>query len=278
VEDKKKTIIIKRVKKGHGGGHGGSWKVAYADFVTAMMAFFLLMWLLAMVSPEKKAVMSLYFKEFSLFEKGGKSFMQEGGLKPLFESPGQQGAETQDVTKDADLGGKEVKAGALLAQVEQRMKTAKEDFKGSILVDTSENGVRIQIVDRKEVPIFLAGSPQLTEEGKRIARFVASSMRGLPNDIVVEGHTDASGGTSDQSLNWELSALRACNAKRELEASGMELGKIARVVGYAQTMLLIKDDPEDPRNRRVSIIFLHQKKSKTGTPYDWVWKGPPSEK
>jgi len=277
VEEKKKTVIIKRVKKGHGGGHGGSWKVAYADFVTAMMAFFLLMWLLAMSSPEQKAVMSLYFKEFSLFEKGGKSFMQEGGLKPLFESPGKDSPEKLDASPDAELGGKEAK-GDLLMQVQKRMEGAKDDVKSSIIVDNSEIGVRIQIVDQKETPVFLAGSPLLTEDGKRIARFVASSMRGLPNDIVVEGHTDASGGRGDNISNWELSALRACNAKRELEASGIELGRIGRVVGYAQTMLLVKDDPEDPRNRRVSIIFLHQKKKKTGTPYDWVWKGPLSDK
>lgn len=277
MEDKKKTVIIKRVKKGHGGGHGGSWKVAYADFVTAMMAFFLLMWLLAMSSPEQKAVMSLYFKEFSLFEKGGKSFMQEGGIKPLFESPGHEGTDKKDNASDSELGGKEAR-GDLLAQVEKRVEGAKDNLKGNIVVDTSEAGIRVQIVDKKEAPVFLAGSPQLTEDGKRVVRFVASSMKGLPNDIVVEGHTDASGSRTDQMANWELSALRACNAKRELEVSGIDLGRIVRIVGYAHTMPLVKEDPEDPRNRRVSIIFLYQKKHKSSSPYDWVWKGPVPKK
>lgn len=277
MEEKKKVIIIKRVKKGHGGAHGGSWKVAYADFVTAMMAFFLLMWLLAMVSPEKRAVMSLYFKEFSLFEKGGKSFLQEGGVKPLFQSPGQEGSDRQDVTSDGELGGKSAR-GDLLTQVEKKIQGVSDGFKNSILVDTTERGVRIQIVDRKEIPIFLSGSPQLTEDGKRIVRFVASSMRGLPNDIEVEGHTDASGSSTDQMANWELSALRACNAKKELEASGIDPGRVTKVVGYAQTRLLIQDNPDDPRNRRISIIFLYQKNNKPSTPYDWVWKKPVSGK
>lgn len=279
MEEKKKNIIVKKIKKSHGGHHGGSWKVAYADFVTAMMAFFLLMWLLNMASPEKKAVMSRYFKEFSLFDKGGKSFMQEGGVKPLFDSPGHEGTEKDSTaSKNAELGSKEEK-GALLAQVEKQIDGFKKDsFRNNIIVDTTEAGVRVQIVDRKETPVFLAGSPQLTEDGKRIVRLVASSMRGLPNDISVEGHTDASGSKNDQMANWELSALRACNAKRELELSGIELGRIARIVGYAQSMLLIKEDPEDSRNRRISLIFLYKKLGKSGTPYDWVWKGPPSGK
>lgn len=277
MEEKKKAVIIKKVKKGHGGGHhGGSWKVAYADFVTAMMAFFLLMWLLAMVAPEKKAVMALYFKDFSLFEKGGKSFMAEGGLKPLLNQKEDPNTGQDEASKESsgDAAGKS----NLLSQVEQKIIGLADGLKNNILVDTSEEGVRIQIVDRKESPIFPAGSPQFTEEGKRVVRSVAASMRGLPNDIVVEGHTDASGTKNDQVTNWELSAMRACSAKKELEASGIEAGRVIKVAGFAHTVPLIREDPEDPRNRRVSIVFLYKKKQKAKSPYDWVWKPPPSKK
>ena len=262
-----KVIIIKKVKKGHGGHHGGSWKVAYADFVTAMMAFFLLMWLLSMVSPEKRAVMSLYFKNFSLFEHGGKSFMMEGGVKPVFKSGGQEHYETQDPASSAVSEEEQLK-GMLSSGVEDKIKS----HSNSVLVDVSETGVRIQIVDRKENPIFPPGSPALTEDAKKILALVSASMKNLPNQIVIEGHTDASHTRNEQISNWELSTLRACAARRELETHGFDPFRIAHVAGYADKVPLIKDDPADPRNRRVSIIFLFNKqKQKRKDPYDWVW-------
>ena len=267
MEKKPKIIIIKKVKKGGGGDHGGSWKVAYADFVTAMMAFFLLMWLLSMVSPEKRAVMSLYFKNFSLFEHGGKSFMMEGGVKPVFKSGGQEYYETQD-SSSSGLSEEEQLKGMLASGVEDKAKS----LGNNILVDVSEEGVRIQIVDRKENPIFPPGSPALTEDAKRIIALVSASMKNLPNQIIIEGHTDASHTRNEQISNWELSTLRACAARREMESNGFDPFRIAHVAGYADKVVLIKDDPSDPRNRRVSIVFLfNKKKQKRKDPYDWVW-------
>jgi chemotaxis protein MotB len=274
MEAKPKIVIIKRVKKAAGGHHGGSWKVAYADFVTAMMAFFLLMWLLSMVSPEKRAVMSLYFKQFSLFEKGGKSFMFDGSFKALSQSGGQEYYDTGDET----TGGftEEELKGQLVSDLQQKL----EKSKGSILIETSEAGVRIQIVDRKEAPIFPTGSYQLTEDGKRLIKLVAATMKKLPNQIVLEGHTDSTVGKNQTMSNWELSAMRACAAKREFEADGVDSTKINRIVGYSNTAPLFPGDPDDARNRRISIVFVYNKKKPKASdnPYGWLWKPPPAGK
>jgi chemotaxis protein MotB len=272
MEKKSKVIIIKKVKKGHGEHHGGSWKVAYADFVTAMMAFFLLMWLLSMVAPEKRAVMSLYFKNFALFDHGGKSFMMEGGVKPAMKSGGQEFYETQEEVNTGFTSQEEMK-GSLLAGVEK----SDQSIKGNILVDVSEVGVRLQIVDKIEHPIFQAGSAVLTEDAKKVLKVAAATMRDLPNAIVIEGHTDASFTRNEQISNWELSTLRACAARRELEMNGIDPFRIDKVAGYADKIPLIKDNPADARNRRVSIVFLfNKKKHKPIDPYDWVWSSAPT--
>ncbi|MBP8645307.1 MAG: OmpA family protein [Syntrophobacteraceae bacterium] len=271
MEEKPKIIVVKKVRKDHGGHHGGSWKVAYADFVTAMMAFFLLLWLLSMVSPEKRAVMALYFKYFSLFERGGQSFMQEGGMNPLSQTGGQEYYETGENKTEGFLQLEDA-AGKVMSQILEQAQGLKEN----VVVDTTDFGVRIQIVDRAESPVFLSGSPQLTEVGKKLTRIVADTMRNLPNEIVVEGHTDSSVGKNEPISNWELSSLRACNAKKELESAGIQPAKISRVVGYAERAPLIRDNPLDPRNRRISIIFLYGKKQAPANPYEWVWKTPPA--
>jgi chemotaxis protein MotB len=257
MDEKPKKIIIKKVHKGHAAHHGGSWKVAYADFVTGMMAFFLLMWLLSMVSPEKKAVLSLYFKHFTLFEKGGQSFMLEGGPK-LMSGPKAQGAaivEGDDTS--AGLTKEELK-GLLQDQVNKKLESESKN----IIVDISKNGIRIQIIDTEGKAAFPPGSAQLTDMGKKILRVIAETTRGLPHKVVVEGHTDASPAKGEQASNWELSAARACAARRELELNGTNPGRIERVVGFADRAPLIEDNPSDPRNRRISIIFLFPQKER----------------
>lgn len=161
MEDKPKRIVIKKVKKHGEGHHGGSWKVAYADFVTAMMAFFLMLWLLSMVSTEKRAVLAAYFKDFSLFEKGGKSFMMDGGIKPTIQH--QTGSDVVDITNESGTAMNEEIAAKILASLESR-----GDYpKNQVLVEMSPDGIRIQIVDSKENPIFPPGSAQLTDAGKK---------------------------------------------------------------------------------------------------------------
>lgn len=250
--DKSKSIIIKKVKKGHEGHHGGSWKVAYADFVTAMMAFFLLLWLITMVSPEKRAALSEYFKHFSIFEKAGQSFMMEGQQALM-----QKGEER----KTFDFG--DGKAALSPEDLKEKLKKAIEEklraLKDQMIVDIFEGGVRIQLVDLEGKSMFQPGSAQLSPSAREILKIVSENIKDLPNRIAVEGHTDASPLKAGRITNWELSTDRASSARRELEANGIDPVRIARVVGYADTELLIKNNPNDPRNRRISIILLQSK-------------------
>ncbi len=248
-----RKVIIKKVRKKHGEGHhGGSWKVAYADFVTAMMAFFLLLWLLSMVSTEKRAVMAEYFKNFSLFKESGKTFqpgsafviadhIKKAELKPenvamsLKKALGRKGAGQQ---------GKAPGTGQEEALMEH------------LRVDAVDGGVRIQIIDREGSPMFQLGSAEPTVKCREIIAAVAEVIRDQDARIAVEGHTDAAPFRGDQITNWELSTNRASAARRMLESSGLDPARVARVVGYADTDLLVKQNPKDPQNRRISIILL----------------------
>jgi len=248
-----RKVIIKKVRKKHGGGHhGGSWKVAYADFVTAMMAFFLLLWLLSMVSTEKRAVMAEYFKNFSLFKESGKTFqpgsafviadhIKKAELKPenvamsLKKALGRKGAGQQ---------GKAPGTGQEEALMEH------------LRVDAVDGGVRIQIIDREGSPMFQLGSAEPTVKCREIIAAVAEVIREQDARIAVEGHTDAAPFRGEQITNWELSTNRASAARRMLESSGLDPARVARVVGYADTDLLVKQNPKDPQNRRISIILL----------------------
>lgn len=270
MDEKPKIIVIKRVKKAHGGHHGGSWKVAFADFMTAMMAFFLVMWLLSMVAPEKRAVMSLYFKNFSLFEHGGQSFMQTGGLKAMESKGGDEYYEKGEPPPSSGFTEEELK-GHLTTELQKGMGS----MAANVLVELSEVGVRVQIVDTKDGLVFSPGSHQMTDLGKKVLRVAAQTMKNVPNKVIIEGHTDSSVIRNEQMSNWELSSLRACSARRELELDGIGADRVERVVGFANKEPLFKDNLEDPRNRRVSIVFLYsKKKQKPQDPYDWVWKSP----
>lgn len=252
--DKKSTIIIKKIRKGHEGHHGGQWKVAYADFVTAMMAFFLLMWLITMVSPEKRAAVAEYFKHFTLFQESGQSFMQESSQ--IFQ---QAGGEVKTSTTEFGKGAGELSAEDLKERLKKAIEEKLKALKDQAIVDIFEGGVRIQLVDLEGKPMFQPGSAQLSPGAKEILKIVTENIKDIPNRIAVEGHTDAAPLRAGRITNWELSTERASSARRELEANGVSPDRIARVVGYADTELLIKDNPNDPRNRRISIILLQSK-------------------
>ncbi len=252
--NKKSTIIIKKIKKGHEGHHSGAWKVAYADFVTAMMAFFLLMWLLAMVSPERRAALSDYFKYFNIFESPGETFMMEGQPQMLQEPVPQAKTAPHPLEVGIEISPEDLK-GRLKKAIEEKLQALQDQ----IIVDVFEGGVRIQIVDMVGKEIFRIGSAEMTPIAREIVKIVSENIKDLPNRIAVEGHTDASPFVGGKITNWELSTDRASFARRELERNGIDPEKIARVVGYADTELLIKDNPRDPRNRRISIILLQPK-------------------
>ncbi len=262
----KKAVIIKKVKKGgHGGHHGGAWKIAYADFVTAMMAFFLLMWLLNNVSEEKKEQLSIYFKEFSVFEgvpesmnmgAGGKASSDAELLTPILME-GTVGMYAEGKSQEQIL--KEAMAKA----IEEKLKA----YKDELIVDTFDNGVRIQMLYGEGNPFFESASSQLTGDARKVLKVIADTVRDMPNQVAVEGHTDAVplGGPNSRYTNWELSTDRASSARLILQEFGVDPKRIVRVAGYAATQPLILDNPEDPRNRRVSILLFNDP---TQTPQD----------
>jgi len=247
VKDKSgRTIIIKKIKKVHGGAHGGSWKVAYADFVTALMAFFLLLWLLSMVSPDKRAQMSQYFKSFNIFKEQGSSPFS-GSSKVLAK----EGGDIQIAQVRAQLN-----AEALRKKIKSAVEHKLKSMESQVMIDITDAGVRIQITDEEGSVMFQKGSAQPTQKAKEILALLAENIKDTNNKIVVEGHTDSVPFRGEQTTNWELSTSRASAARRELEANGIEPSRIARVVGYSDQELLIREDPENPRNRRISIILL----------------------
>ncbi len=251
--EERTPIVIRRIKKKrHGEHHGGSWKVAYADFVTAMMAFFLLLWLITMVSPDKKLAVSEYFKNFNVFKEesaGGRSFMDKN-------------AAVLTLTNKAIRLGPQDLATKLKKAVDEKL----GQLKDQVQVDIIEGGVRIQIIDLEGSTMFQSGSADLTERARTILSLVSENLRDLPNRIAVEGHTDSAPFRGSQITNWELSTARASAARREMENDGIDPGKIARVVGYADQELYIKENPKDPRNRRISVIVLQPEGTAASTP------------
>lgn len=285
------SIIIKRVKKVAAGHHGGAWKVAYADFVTAMMAFFLLLWLLNAVTEEQLTGISNFFAPTmaSKSESGaggilGGQVIGEGAQTSQHSSPslvehlppssiGPGGDDlTQNVTGEGDNAGmteKEFKE-QMAKNEQQKFDKAKEmldnamkgipelkPFQGSMLVDNTPEGLRIQITDQDGLAMFPAGSSAMYGHTRALIDLVSRIVNQLPNKIAIAGHTDGipfrdpSGYT-----NWELSADRALATRRTLVAAGVPEARIDRVVGKADTEPLVPDDPKAPRNRRISIILL----------------------
>jgi chemotaxis protein MotB len=258
-------VIIKKIrKKGHGGGHGGAWKVAYADFVTAMMAFFLLMWLLAMVSPEKRAGVSYYFKHFNVFDKAGLSFV-ETKITPKVSLMDNQALGKPELSlKIEEEEEKALKSGEALSEYLKKEIEAKlSDFKDQIVIDTFEGAVRVEILDKETGTMFPLGSAEISTNGKRILKIISPAIITSGRKIAIEGHTDALVfAASHKYSNWELSTERASAARREMERNGLPPEMLIRVTGYAATEPLVKSNLYDPRNRRISILMFYQYKIK----------------
>ena len=258
-----KSIIIKKIKKGHAGAHGGAWKVAYADFMTAMMAFFLLMWLLSMVVPEKRAGVEQYFREFSLFDKQSTMDVRQGGaMIPLQDkAPVPQ---RDELTEPDAKGVPAVQPVEIQKKIRQAIDINLPELKDQVIVEANEAGVRIQLLYDEKDPMFAKGSPELTASGKRALKVVAAQLAPLPNKIAVEGHTDSVNYSGGKYTNWELSTARASSARVGLELSGLTGERLARVAGYAATQPLFPDNPADARNRRISILVMNYVKPKDG--------------
>jgi len=281
-------VIVKRYKKVAGGHHGGAWKVAYADFVTAMMAFFLVMWLVTTVSKEQRAAIFDYFKNPSM--EPGKSTKPAPGMqgpggastspidlrgrldalrsiqnaKPGIGAPvtpASQAASKGGVqSEELDDAAKEKRKLELLMQsLEDAIAKSKslEPFKNQLLLDITSEGLRIQIMDAQNRPMFDRGSASLKIYTAEILRELTPYLNSVPNRISLTGHTDVTPYVGTSGLtNWELSSERANAARRALEAAGLSKDKTTRVVGLASSVLFDKQNPTSPTNRRISLILM----------------------
>jgi len=273
-----RPIIVKRIKKGGGGHHGGAWKIAYADFVTAMMAFFLLMWLLGSTAKGDLNGIAEYFKTplkvamaggsgsgdaNTVLPGGGKDLTrQEGQLRKGQNDPivrKQTLKEAQQELERAERSRLE----ALKTRIEKAIDSnpTLRQFKNQLLIDITSEGLRIQIVDEKNRPMFALASAQLQPYTKDILHEIGKTLNDVPNKISLSGHTDATSYSSGEKgySNWELSADRANASRRELVVGGMDESKVLRVVGLSSAVMLDKEDPFNPINRRISIIVMNKK-------------------
>lgn len=293
-KDELQQIIVKRVKKVEGGHHGGAWKVAYADFVTAMMAFFLLLWLLNVSTDEQLAQIANYFdpthpriadtNSGAGGLMGGTSVSPEGAMvtnvQPLTQprptgASGQGEASEKDIQKgpetyeesalaqmEAELRQQEeARFSAAKEELEQRLKENPElaELAKNLMIDITPEGLRIQIVDQDGRPMFPSGKAEMYDYTRKLVATVADVVKTMPNEISIRGHTDANPYPAGaRYTNWELSADRANASRRVLGNFGIEAQRLANVVGKADREHLIADAPSDPRNRRISFILLRE--------------------
>ncbi len=263
-DESQRPIHIKKIKKASHGHHGGAWKIAYADFVTAMMAFFLLLWLLSSVSQGTLNGVSEYFKTpLRVALMGGKSAADasspiKGGGQDLTRQDGQR-----KKTEEMDERQKEK---VLLAKLQARIKEAIEknkilnQYKNQLLLEMTPEGLRIQIIDEKNRPMFDSGSSRLLPHTKDLLQELGRQLNEVQNRLSISGHTDAapySAGDKGFS-NWELSSDRANAARRELVVGGMQDSRLLRVVGQGSATLLDRVFPNNPINRRISIVILNK--------------------
>jgi chemotaxis protein MotB len=279
------TIVIKKIKKGGHGHHGGAWKVAFADFVTAMMAFFLLMWLLESASEEQKRGIAGYFQNPMGASTGmgaSNALIDTGGgldaMKVLQGVPTGSPGDGQDRSSPNfdPMSALEVSPEELLARVQAAERRSLEqlklqfeaaieenpdlaDFRDQLRVDVTGEGLRIQIIDEQTRSMFEPGSARLEEYTRAILHEIARVVNTLPNRLSISGHTDRTAlARTDGYSNWELSAERANAARRELLRAGIPEEKIARVVGMGSSVLYDRRHPTSPVNRRITIVLLNK--------------------
>lgn len=279
-----KPIVIKRIKKITNQHTGGTWKIAYADFVTAMMAFFLLMWLLGSTTQGDKEGIAEYFKtplRVALLGgdgSGDSTSVIKGGGDDIKKKIGQMNrSEFNDLKRSIDIDALQAlqeryeheQLEKLKARIEKAIdkNPALNKFKSQLLLDITSEGLRIQIVDEKNRPMFAIGRAELQSYTKVILHEIGKMLNDVPNRISLSGHTDATPYPSGEKSysNWELSADRANASRRELIAGGMSPGKMLRVVGLSSAVQFDQEDPFSPFNRRISIIVMNKKTEETIT-------------
>jgi chemotaxis protein MotB len=275
-DDSSRPIVIKRIKKGGGGAHGGAWKLAYADFVTAMMAFFILMWLLGSTAKGDLQGIADFFQNPMKVASASSGGSGMGDATSILQGGGQDLSRNSGQIKRGDIA--EAEKRRLRREFERRERQALESlkkkleeliddspqlriFKKQLLLDITSEGLRIQIVDEQNRPMFDLASDQLKPYTRTILHEIGTVLNDVPYRISLAGHTDAarfSGGEQGFS-NWELSANRANASRRELVLGGMDDTKVLRVVGLSSSVLFDPNDPLNPVNRRISIVVLNKR-------------------
>jgi len=236
---KGQPIIVIKKTGGHGGHHGGAWKVAYADFVTAMMALFIVLWLMSQSEAVKKAVAG-YFND----PKGTATLMGttlSGTGNGTTPAPDQNQKQLQELKE----------------KLEQEIQARKEleKLNKQIEMTITSEGLRIELIEDKNGTFYQSGSAKLSPSGQELLALLATELKTLPNQLQIEGHTDAAQYSSDTNYsNWELSADRANSARRLLQQDGVRADQVTQVRGYADQLLRVKSNPYDPSNRRISIL------------------------
>ncbi|MES2717888.1 MAG: flagellar motor protein MotB [Pseudomonadota bacterium] len=275
---KLQPIIIKRIKKNGHAAHGGAWKIAYADFVTAMMAFFLLMWLLGSTSEGDKKGIADYFQSplkvallnggsgsgdsSSVLKGGGQDLTRSGGQVKRGDVQAPRSTINLQALRHEQRVAEATKLQELSEQVENELKNNAKlaQYASQIKLDLTRDGLRIQIVDELSRPMFDSGSAVVKPYMRELLRAIGSVLLEVPNRLTLEGHTDAQpfGAGGAGYSNWELSADRANASRRELVAGGLTEERVLRVQGLASSQPFNRDDPVDPQNRRISIIVMNR--------------------
>jgi chemotaxis protein MotB len=260
------SIIIKRIKKAPHGAHGGAWKIAFADFMTATMAFFLLLWVLSGVNDEEMKMIAEYFRDPTIIESPPMKLIESTSEGQSSDSILDMGG-FQDAPKSAEGESDAAEAAKERAQMEAMKQILEQkieqtpslnELKEQLKIDITPNGLQVQILDDRKRPMFSSGVDLPREYASKLLLEVGSVLAAATdNRISVTGHTDSSGYHSNADYtNWELSADRANAARRLLLQGGVEQANIAQVVGLADTVPFDKENPYNPRNRRISIIVL----------------------
>ncbi|CAE6947434.1 motility protein B [Pseudomonas marincola] len=267
-------IIVKRVKKIAGGGHGGAWKIAFADFAIAMMAFFMVMWLMSSATPEQKKLISGYFQDPVGFSESASPYVIDLGGSPTPAPDRTLNPEPSVTPESTSVDISEERAQSIAEEMERErlelllkeLQTKVDEdpqlrnFKDQILFEITQDGLRIQITDAENRPMFDLGSARIQPYFEDILLALTDTINSVPNKISISGHTDAKPFAGNAGFgNWELSANRANAARRVLVEGGYDEDKIARVVGYASSALFDRADPLSPINRRIDIIVLTKK-------------------
>ena len=271
---KLQPIIVKKIKKGGHAAHGGAWKIAYADFVTAMMAFFLLMWLLGSTTEGDKKGIADYFQSplkvamgggsgsgdaSSLLKGGGTDLSRQGGQVKKGDVEAQRKTYNLKALKAEQRKAEQARLSELKEKMAEVIANSPKlaEFKAQVRLDMTRDGLRIQIVDDQKRPMFDSGASDVKPYMREILRAIGSVLTEVPNRLTLEGHTDAKPmGNGMGYSNWELSSDRANASRRELLAGGLDDARILRVQGLAASVPFDRQSPLDPVNRRISIIVM----------------------